>query len=320
VRKFDALHYADLSVSMAQHGRLRTNLEYWLVRVVLGVFAALPTSLAIRAGGAIGLLGLLIPKLRRTGLRNLELAFPQTSAPERQRLLRGCFKNLGRLLGVFSHFRDGSTSRLKEIIHCEGIERFEAAVRAKRGVIFFTGHVGAWELSSYAPSLYGHAFRFLVRRIDNPKIEALVDQYRGARGNQTIDKRMAAREMLRILKKGEALGILVDLNALDREAMFVDFFGVPAATTFVVGKLALRTGAPVIPIFSPWDERQQKFVVTIGEPLKFDNTGDEEEDTRRATQLLTNTVEDWVRRYPDQWLWVHRRWKTRPPGEPPIYR
>ncbi len=303
---------------MAEHGKLRTNVEYLLVRIMLGLFSALPLPTAINFGRAIGRIGLLVPKLRRTGKRNLELAFPNLDENERARLLRGCFESLGRLLGVFSHFRD-STENLKQKISCDGLENIKSATRPNCGVIAFTGHVGGWELSSYTLSLYDYPFAFLVRRIDNPKIEALVDQFRAARGNRTIDKRMAAREMLRMLKKGETLGILVDLNALDREAMFVDFFGVKAATTFVVAKLALRTGAPVIPIFSPWDKNLKKFTVKIGEPLKFDQTGDEEEDTLRATQVLTNVVEDWIRRYPDQWLWVHRRWKTRPRGEPPIY-
>jgi Kdo2-lipid IVA lauroyltransferase/acyltransferase len=257
-------------------------------------------------------------KLRRTGRRNLELAFPELSADEREKLLRGSFKNLGRLLGVFSHFRD-STGALREKIEFHGIEHIESALREKRGIIAFTGHVGGWELSSFAPSLYGQPFSFLVRRIDNPKIESLVEKFRVALGNSTIDKRMAAREMVRILRSGEMMGILVDLNALDREAIFVDFFGVKAATTFVVAKLAVRTGAAIIPIFSPWHEAAQKYVVEVGAPLKFDLTGDEEEDTRLVTQLLTTVIEDWIRRYPDQWLWVHRRWKTRPPGEPAIY-
>jgi KDO2-lipid IV(A) lauroyltransferase len=261
---------------------------------------------------------MMVPKLRRTGKRNLELAFPNLNEQERARLLRGCFESLGRLLGVFSHFRD-SPDNLKETISCEGLENLHRATASNCGVIAFTGHVGGWELSSYALSLYDSPFGFLVRRIDNAKIEAMVDQFRAARGNRTIDKRMAAREMLRLLKKGETLGILVDLNALDREAMFVDFFGVKAATTFVVAKLALRTGAPVVPVFAPWDDKLKKFTVEIGEPLQFDRTGDEEQDTLRVTQLLTNVVEDWIRRYPDQWLWIHRRWKTRPPGEPDIY-
>jgi Kdo2-lipid IVA lauroyltransferase/acyltransferase len=304
---------------MAEHGKLQINLEYWLARLVIGFFAMLPLSVAIRLGAAIGTAGMWIEKLRRTGRRNLALAFPELSAREREKLLRGCFQNLGRLLGVFSHFRDASTGTLREKIHCDGLEHIERALREKRGIIAFTGHVGGWELSSYAPSLYGHPFSFLVRRIDNPKIEALVEEFRTSRGNRTIDKKLAAREMVRILRNGEMMGILVDLNALDREAIFVDFFGVKAATTFVVAKLAVRTGAAIIPIFSPWNEAQQKFMVEVGAPLKFERTGNEEEDTRQATQLLTKVVEDWVRRYPAQWLWVHRRWKTRPPGEPPIY-
>ena len=121
---------------MAKHGSVRTNLEYWLARIILGVFSLLPLSLAIRVGSGIGLLGLLIPKLRRTGRRNLALAFPELSAQAREKLLRGCFQNLGRLLGVFSHFREKRTEVLRETIQCEGIERFEAAVRAKRGVIY----------------------------------------------------------------------------------------------------------------------------------------------------------------------------------------
>ncbi len=303
---------------MAEHGKLQTNLEYWLARIVIGFLAMLPLSAAIRLGSRIGQCGMWMGKLRRTGRRNLELAFPEVSADEREKLLRGSFKNLGRLLGVFSHFRD-STDALREKIELRGIENIALALREKRGIIAFTGHVGGWELSSYAPSLYGHPFSFLVRRIDNPKIEGLVETFRTARGNNTIDKKLAAREMVRILRNGQMMGILVDLNALDREAIFVDFFGVKAATTFVVAKLAVRTGAAIIPIFSPWHESAQKFVVEVGEPLKFDLTGDEEEDTRGVTQLLTNVIEDWIRRYPDQWLWVHRRWKTRPPGEPAIY-
>jgi KDO2-lipid IV(A) lauroyltransferase len=159
----------------------------------------------------------------------------------------------------------------------------------------------------------------LVRRIDNPKIEELVESARMSLGNRTIDKRSAAREMLQLLQNRGTLGILVDLNTLDREAIFVDFFGVPASTTFIVAKLALRTGVPLLPVFAPWDEREKKFVLRIDEPIKFEPTGDETEDVRQLTQAYTRVVENYVRRYPDQWLWIHRRWKTRPPDEPAIY-
>jgi KDO2-lipid IV(A) lauroyltransferase len=125
--------------------------------------------------------------------------------------------------------------------------------------------------------------------------------------------------MLQILRGGDTLGILVDLNTLDREGIFVDFFGVPASTTFLLAKLALRTDAAVLPVFAPWDPDRGRFVLKIDEPLSIERSGDDEADVRRLTQQFTGVVEKYVRRYPDQWLWIHRRWKTRPPGEPGIY-
>ena len=129
----------------------------------------------------------------------------------------------------------------------------------------------------------------------------------------------AAREMMEILRAGETLGILVDLNTLDREGIFVDFFGRPASTTFMVAKLALRTGAAVLPVFAPWDKERGCFLLKVDPPLLIERTGNEPEDVRRLTQQYTRIVEDYVRRYPDQWLWIHRRWKTRPQDEPEIY-
>jgi KDO2-lipid IV(A) lauroyltransferase len=299
---------------------LQINLEYATARALLAAFGALPQHVSLRvgstmAGGAYYFSG----RLRRTGERNLRLAFPELSPAERQRLLRGSFKNLGRLLGMFSQFANSKPETLKHIIDCEGLEHLDAAQRSGRGVILFTGHVGAWELTSFALSLFNHPLSFLVRPIDNPKIEALIDGARTRLGNRTIDKTSAAREMLQILQGGGTLGILVDLNTLDREGIFVDFFGVPASTTFMLAKLALRTGADVLPVFAPWDKERERFLLKIGAPLVVDRTGDEEEDVRRLTQSFTSVVENYVRRYPDQWLWIHRRWKTRPPGEPEIY-
>jgi KDO2-lipid IV(A) lauroyltransferase len=299
---------------------LQINLEYLTARTLLAVFGALPLRLSLSLGSTLGGLGYYLSgRLRRTGQRNLELAFPELTPPRRDELLRGCFQNLGRLLGLFSQFTNTSPATLKSIVDSEGLDHLDAAIKSGRGVILFTGHVGAWELSSFALSLFDHPLSFLVRRIDNPKIEALVDRARTRLGNRTIDKRSAAREMLQILQAGETLGILVDLNTLEREGIFVDFFGVPASTTFMVAKLALRTGAEVLPVFAPWDQKRGRFLLKVEEPLRFDRTGNEEEDVRRFTQLFTGVVEKYARRYPDQWLWIHRRWKTRPPGEPGIY-
>lgn len=304
---------------MATKGSLQIQVEYWLARGLLAFFAALPLSSAMRVGMALAGLARLFPRLRRTAERNLQLAFPEISETERRRLLLGCFENLGRLLAVFSHFTRSDGARLTSLIEPVGLEHLVAAKERGRGVILFTGHVGAWELTSFGLSMLGHPLSFLVRRIDNPKIEELIDRARAHRGNRSIDKRFAAREMLQILRQGGTLGILVDLNTLDREAIFVDFFGTAAATTFMVAKLALRTGAEVLPVFAPWDKSKQKFLLRIGPALSFEGTGDEPEDVRRWTQAFTKVVEDYVRRYPDQWLWIHRRWKTRPPGEPGIY-
>ena len=304
---------------MAAKGKIQVELEFWLARFVLTVFAALPLPLAIRAGSALAGWGRLFPRLRNTAERNLELAFPDLSASEKRRLLRGCFENLGRLLAVFSHFAKADSRSLENLLEPEGLERLATAKQHGRGVILFTGHVGGWELTSFGLSVFGHPLSFLVRRIDNPKIEELIDRARTYFGNRSIDKRFAAREMVQILREGGTLGLLVDLNTLDREGIFVDFFNVPASTTFMLAKLALRSGADVLPVFAPWDKTRKKFILKIDEPLSVERTGNETEDVKRLTQLFTNVVEDYIRRYPEQWLWIHRRWKTRPPGEPEIY-
>lgn len=299
--------------------RLQIDLEYLTASSLLFAFGLLPLRVALFLSARMGRGAYYFSgRLRRTGDRNLELAFPELSESQRRLLLHGCFESLGRLLGVFSHFA-ATDETLHDLIDCEGLEHIEAARKSGRGVILFTGHVGAWELSSFALSLFGHPLSFLVRRIDNPKIETLIDRRRTRLGNRTIDKRSAAREMLQILQTGGTLGILVDLNTLDREGIFVDFFDVQASTTFMLAKLALRTEAAVLPVFAPWDRQRRRFLLKIDEPLRFERSGNDEEDVRGLTQLFTNVVEKYVRRYPEQWLWIHRRWKTRPPGEPEIY-
>ena len=154
---------------MSKKGSLQINAEYWLARAVLGFFRALPMGGGIALARVIARFGFWFPKLRRTGERNLQLAFPDLSDAERNRLLLSSFENLGRLLAVFSRFRETSGHSLKSLIECEGLDRLQAAMQKQNGVILFTGHVGAWELSSFGLSLFGHPLGFLVRRIDNPK-------------------------------------------------------------------------------------------------------------------------------------------------------
>ncbi|HYO91249.1 MAG TPA: lysophospholipid acyltransferase family protein, partial [Pyrinomonadaceae bacterium] len=295
-------------------------MEYAAARTVLTGLRWLPRPLAIATGRGFGRIAYRVGgRLQRTGSRNLQLAFPNMSEEERARILRGCFLNLGRLLGEVSHFPRATPDSLRRIIECEGLENLEAARARGRGVIMFTGHLGAWELSSFALSALGYPMSFLVRRIDNPLVEQLIDKTRTRFGNRSIDKRAAARAMLRTLRAGETLGILVDLNTQPHEGIFVDFFGIPASTTVGLASMALRTDAAVLPIFVPWDEQRQRFLMRIEPPLEITRTGDEEEDVRQLTALFTNVIEKYVRLYPEQWLWIHKRWNTRPDGEANFY-
>ncbi len=307
---------------MAKPGKLQTLLEYSAAKSVLTTFSLLPSSVAMGLGRRMGGLAYtLAGELRRTGAINLRLAFPEKSEDERAALLRECFDSLGRLLGFFSQFSSRSLKQLQDLIHVEGLHNLEAA-KAKQGnkLILYTGHLGAWELTSFGLSLVGHPFAFLVRRLDNPRIEEMVDRVRTRFGNQTLDKLSAARSMLKILRTGETpLGLLPDLNTLDDEAIFIDFMGVPAATTFVVAKLAVRTKTPLVPVFAPWSEEKGKYLLIVEEPIQIEPTGDEEADVRKVTIELTRRIENQIRKYPGQWLWIHKRWKTRPPGEPAIY-
>jgi KDO2-lipid IV(A) lauroyltransferase len=305
---------------MAKRGKAQTWLEYGVARTVLGGLSLMPATWSMTVGRSMGRVAHALARdLRRTGERNLKLAFPEKSIEERRQILRACFESLGRQLGLFSKFSSASRESLLSLSECEGLEHLEAVKAKNKPVILFTGHVGAWEMCSFGLSLLGHPFSFLVRRIDNPKVEQLVERIRTRFGNQCVDKRGAARPMLSILKSGGTLGLLVDLNTLDEEAIFVNFFGVPASTTFMVAKLALRTDAAVLPMFVPWDEQRGKFLIDILPQVSVERTGNEDEDVRVLTSRLTEVVENYIRRYPEQWLWIHRRWKTRPPGDEAIY-
>jgi KDO2-lipid IV(A) lauroyltransferase len=306
---------------MGNNGKVQTALEYATARAFLTGLGWLPRPLAVAAGRRLGQVAYTFGgRLRRTGVRNLEIAFPELDERQRADILRGCFKNLGRLLGEFSQFPRVTPESLRHIIEFEGLENLTAARKSGRGVIVFTAHLGAWELLSFALSAFGYPMSFLVRRIDNPLVEQFVEKTRTRFGNSSIDKRAAARPMLRVLREGGTVGILVDLNTHPHEGVFVDFFGTPASTTTGLAKLALRTKADVIPFFMPWNEERQRFLMRIDPPLSITRTGNEDEDVWRLTSQATSVIESYVRRFPDQWLWIHKRWNTRPAGEAEIYQ
>lgn len=305
---------------MGKHGKVQTALEYFAARTILAALGHLPRKAAVAAGRGMGRVAHAFGgRLRRAGTRNLEMAFPAMGAEERERLLKGSFANLGRLLGEFSQFSSATPEDIERLIECEGLEHLEAAEARGRGVILFTGHIGAWELTSFALSAMGHRVDFLARRIDNPRVEEIIERTRTRFGNRSIDKRAAARPMLRTLGAGGTLGILIDLNTHPHEGVFVDFFGIPASTTTSLATLALRTGAAVLPVFAPWDEKRGRFLLRIEPPVSIKQTGEQEEDVRALTAAVTAVIEKYVRSYPEQWLWIHKRWNTRPAGEADLY-
>ena len=307
---------------MAKHSKLQIALEYSLARVILSGLGALPRRAAIAVGIGISRIAyLLLGRLRRTGERNLEIAFPESDERERKRLLRGCFESLGRLLGEFSQLPKATPEKLRGLIEYDevGLRHLREAEKNKRGVIFLTGHLGVWELHSFGWSALEYPLSFLVRPLDNDRIEEMVERIRTRFGNRAIDKKSAARQSLRVLREGGTLGILSDLNTQPHEGVFVPFFGKLACTTAGIATLALKTDAVVIPTCAIWNKKKRRYFFHGDPPVELVRTGDHAKDIEVNTANFATAIERMVRLYPDQWLWIHKRWKTRPPGEAEIY-
>jgi KDO2-lipid IV(A) lauroyltransferase len=217
------------------------------------------------------------------------------------------------VLVAFAKFPQIRPENVGKWIRYDGYEHFERALRCGKGVLFATAHMGNWELSAFAHALMSAPMHVMVRPLDNPLIDAMVERRRALSGNRLIQKTDSARAILRALRGNEAVGILIDQNASVDNGVFVDFFGIPACATIGLAKLAARSGAAVIPGFALWEERERRYVLRFYEPVEMSG------DAARDTQALQCKLEQVIREYPDQWLWIHRRWKTRPPGQPPIY-
>ena len=299
---------------------LRHKVEYALARTILRILKPLPRPLARLGAGLVAfLVYLLAGRFRRVAHRNLRLALPELSAGERRRIVRGVYLNLGRMLAEFARFPRYTRQNVAQVITYDGFENYEEAVRRGRGVIYLTGHLGAWELGAFAHSVYGHPLHVLIRPLDNPKLNELVNRHRTLAGNRILEKRDFLRSILEALKKNEAVGILADQNASLQDGVFVEFFGVPACTASGLAKIAVRAEAAVVPAFAFWDAAQGRYRLRFDPPLELVRTTDPDQDVVANTQLLTSVLEQHIRRHPDQWLWIHRRWKTRPPGESPLY-
>jgi Kdo2-lipid IVA lauroyltransferase/acyltransferase len=299
---------------------MRYRLEYAVAWFLIKLIGILPRPVARALGIVLGrLVYLFHVKLRHVGQRNLQLAFPEKSAQERTRILKSVFASLGRQLAEVCMFPRYTRENVSDVVVYDGFENFEQALRRGKGVLFLTAHLGGWELSAFAHSLYGHPLHVVMRSLDNPYMDRLTREYRTLYGNQMLDKDENVRGLVAAMKAGETAGVLMDTNMTPPQGVFVKFFGIEACTASGVARIAMRTDAAVVPGFTVWDAQLGKYRLLFDPALTLIRSGNEESDIVANTQLFTSVIEEKVRRYADQWLWVHRRWKTRPPGEPGLY-
>ncbi|HEY2894215.1 MAG TPA: lysophospholipid acyltransferase family protein [Pirellulales bacterium] len=299
---------------------MKERFEYWLVLAVARTLGWLPRSLArllVRILTWSCYLGL--GRLRRVGERNLELALGQVLPQARKKILRHVYRNLGWQLVEFCRLPGYTAENTRDWIRTEGLEHYLAAQAHGRGVLVLTGHLGAWELSGFYHSLMGHRMGVVIRRLDNRLLDEYVNSIRCLHGNRMLHKDDFARGLLHAMRAGETVAILMDTNMTPPQGVFVRFFGITACTASGLARVALKTGAAVLPGFLLWEPPERKYVLHFGPELEFTQSADPAADILAATQQCNDVLEAWIRRYPDQWLWIHRRWKTRPPGEPGIY-
>ncbi len=302
---------------MRRRSGVRNVFEYAAALCVVKSLEWTPLAVANRlARGYVRVLDLALPRLRRVAQRNLALLIPVVgrAAFERRRAIADeVFGSIARILVAFARFPSLRRENLDRWIRCEGTEYVDEGFRRGRGVLFATAHLGNWELSAFAHALFRAPMHVVVRPLDNPLIDRLVERRRALSGNRPIFKKDFARAILKALAANEAVGILIDQNATLDAGVFVNFFGVPACASTGLAKIAAHSGATVIPGFALWREEERRWVLRFHPPVEIAG------DAARDTQTLQTRLEEAIRADPGQWLWIHRRWKTRPPGEAEIY-
>lgn len=317
---------------MAKKTTFQVWAEYIPVRAILGILSILPRKLSVRTGIALAKLFYSLTGGRKdVALKNLTIAFPEKDEGQHLALLKASFANLGRVLGEFSQFQKMTREQLDGLVEFE-FERPEFvnsperkhidAEREKgRGMILVGPHLGNWEIGVFAYSAAREPLTYLARPLDNPKIEEFVARLRSRFGNRSINKTNSVSAAFEILRSGGILGALPDVNMHPKDGIFVPFFGVEACTTRGLAMLAMRTNALIMPMCCVWDEAKRKYVVRYGsliEPAAAP-VADRNAEIYRLTAAITAEMEAFIRLAPDQWIWTHKRWKTRPPGESPIY-
>jgi Kdo2-lipid IVA lauroyltransferase/acyltransferase len=299
------------------------ELEYRLgVALPVAAIRALPFARAFRLGEALGGAAYRLARpQRRTALVNLRIAFPERSEREHLEIVRATCRNLGRMAAEFCHLPSVTRENVEQRVRFADRQYWDDNnhIIGTTGILVLTGHFGNWELLAHAMGLYGTPIHLIHRPFRNPAFERFVNAERARAGTGLISKRQAAREVVRVLRSNGIVAIPFDQNATGRWGVFAPFFGVPASTHPGLARLAQLSGAPVYPVFLVRENGSPRHRIEIGREVELVHDGDREAATIENLTRMNAVFADVVRRHPDHWIWMHKRWRTRPPGEPSLY-
>ena len=303
-----------------QIGSVQARIEYTGVAAVAAALRAMPLERAVRAGARLGGWAMKFDRPNRPiALKNLEIAFPEMEPQARLKILRAMYRSWGRMLAEWTHFGELSRANIETVATYEGKEHWDAAERRSkgRGLLVLTAHYGNFELLQLAHSIFGYHIAIVHRPLRNPLIDAAVCGARVRYGNRIIERKAGGREMMRMLRQNWMIAITLDLDV--RKGVFANLFGLPASTSDGLARLAMATGAPVVPAFMVREGDSIHHKITILPEIEIVKTRDREACVIENTQRCNDAIEKMVRAHPDHWNWIHRRWKTRPPGERRFY-
>jgi KDO2-lipid IV(A) lauroyltransferase len=303
-----------------QIGTVKARIEYTGIAAVTAALRAMPLERAVRAGARLGGWAMNFDRPNRPiALKNLEIAFPEMTPAARLNILRKMYRSWGRVLAEWTHLPDLSRANIERVATYEGKENWDEAERRSngRGLFVLTAHYGNFELMQIAHSIYGYHLAIVHRALRNPLIDAAICTQRVRYGNRIIERKAGGREVMRMLRQNWMIAIALDLDV--RKGVFVDFFGMPASTSDGIARISIASGAPVMPVFMVRDGDTIHHKMKIMPAFYPDKPRNREAAVREYTQLYTDTLEQMIREHPDHWNWIHRRWKTRPPGEPRFY-
>jgi KDO2-lipid IV(A) lauroyltransferase len=302
---------------------LRYRCEYLALRLVTGVLGALPLALAMRLAAGVAAAGIRIAgRVRRIGLKNLSIAFPEKSEAERMTILVASYRNLGRMVAECAHLTRLNRENVRATVTPDDGPIWTDEIRPhleSQGVLILTGHFGNWEMCAYAYGLFGNPVSLVHQTIKNPLVDDYVERLRSGGGTRLFRKQGAARSVLRALKERQLVVLPLDQNQSRRAGIFVDFFGLPANTNDGLARIALRTGAPIYPAFLLREGTSAHHRIVFLPRVEIASMADRDSAARELTQRCTAVLESMIRMHPDHWLWTHKRWRTRPLGEPELY-